>query len=82
MLPSEGASWREYDVQHTISIVVPITIQPGRLRLRQHKNRGRTYHMNLTDGVFLTSAVFEQLLRDGRLTAHKKRRQRFFVKRP
>ena len=53
MIESEGEFWREFDVADPITLVAPIRIEVGRLRLKQIKNTKRTYYVNFANGIFL-----------------------------
>jgi hypothetical protein len=70
MMQREGEFWREFEVAHTITLVVPIRIEAGRLRVKQMKNNKKTYYVNFANGIFLTQAVLDKLRKDRRVIPH------------
>jgi hypothetical protein len=66
----EGDRWREYRVARKTTVALFIKIDGSRLRVKQQKNRARTYYCNFNQGVFLTQHVLDALVRKGVLKPH------------
>ena len=66
----EGDRWREYRVARKTTVALFMKIDGSRLRVKQQKNRARTYYCNFNQGVFLTQHVLDALVRKGVLKPH------------